>query len=468
MLTAGVVLVVVVLALRAVSTNQHVRGRLLWSAVAIAVYMAAVLAGAHLTLTAALHRLLDLTEPLLLAFGVINAAVALVINPWRGDRLPDRFPTIVQDTIVIAMFALVAIVVLQDRIFATTAVGAVAIGFALQDTLGNLFAGLAIQSEKPFRVGHWVHVAGQDGLVREITWRATKIRTKAGNLVIVPNSVLSRDTITNYSEPVLDTRIELEVGAGYETPPNEVKTVILAAIKDEPLVSSSHAPEVLLVAFADSGITYRIRAWTSDFSADEILRDRIRSAVYYAFRRHRITIPYPIRVVINGDSQPVQTENAAHALSRVTIFDALSDADRASLAAAATRNLYAAGERVVRQGEAGSSMFVVVSGEAVVVLEPGGEVARIAPGGFFGEMSLLTGDPRRATVKTAADSTLMEITAATFREFVLANPAAVDKIGAAVAARTAELQRHTVDAPRTAPEPPQTLVARMRKFLHLT
>ena len=82
------------------------------------------------------------------------------------------------------------------------------LGLALQDTLGNLFAGLAIQIEKPFRVGHWVTIGGKDGLVSEITWRATKIRTKAGNFVIVPNSALARDTITNYSEPTLETRID--------------------------------------------------------------------------------------------------------------------------------------------------------------------------------------------------------------------------------------------------------------------
>ena len=143
---------------------------------------------------------------------------------WRSIRggpigLPDRFPTIVQDFIVIGLFAVAMTVILQDRIVATTAVGAVVIGFALQDTLGNLFAGLAIQIEKPFRVGHWVNVAGKDGMVSEITWRATKIRTKAGNFVIVPNSALARDTITNYSEPVPETLIDLDIGASYDTPP---------------------------------------------------------------------------------------------------------------------------------------------------------------------------------------------------------------------------------------------------------
>ena len=141
-----------------------------------------------------------------------------------------------QDALVIALFAVTATLYLQERILAATAVGAVIFGLALQDTLGNLFAGLAIQIEKPFRVGHWVTIGGKDGLVSEVTWRATKIRTKAGNFVIVPNSTLARDTITNYSEPTLDTRIEIEVGASYDTPPNDVKAAIHDALRDEPII----------------------------------------------------------------------------------------------------------------------------------------------------------------------------------------------------------------------------------------
>ena len=170
-----------------------------------------------------------------------NATVALVINPWRQDRIPDRFPNIVQDAIVIGLFAVAATIFLPEKIAATTAVGAVVIGFALQDTLGNLFSGLAIQVEKPFHVGQWVTIGGKDGKVAEITWRATKIRTKTGNFVVVPNSVLSRDTITNYSEPNDETRIEIEVGASYDTPPNDVKTVIRAALLGEPMLVASRA-----------------------------------------------------------------------------------------------------------------------------------------------------------------------------------------------------------------------------------
>jgi small-conductance mechanosensitive channel/CRP-like cAMP-binding protein len=470
-MTLGLVLLALALAARGASRNHHVRGRLLASSVVFAAYglLAAVLRSPAVSVE--LQRQLQTIQPLLLAFGAINACVALVVNPWRVDRLPDRFPKIVQDAFVIVLFAIAATFVLQERVFTTTAVGAVVIGFALQDTLGNLFAGLAIQIEKPFRVGHWVSLAGQDGLVQEITWRATKVRTKAGNFVIVPNSVLSRDTITNYSAPTVDTRVQVDVGASYGTPPNEVKAVILDAIRDEPLLSPTRQPEVFIVDFAASAVAYQIWAWTNDFATSDRLADQIRSAVYYAFRRKGIEIPYPIQVEISRPDAPLplhQPEVAERALASVEIFSSLDDAARGELARAARSSLYAAGEVVVRQGSPGSSMFVIVRGEAVVTLETGREVARLGAGGFFGEMSLLTGASRTATVRASIDSELLEITAEAFRQVVLANPAAIERIGAAVAARAAELDQHRALA-GAGPgiEAPHTFLSRVRRFLRL-
>jgi small-conductance mechanosensitive channel/CRP-like cAMP-binding protein len=468
----GFVLAIAAVIAHGASTNRHVRSRLRGSIFAFAVYAILAATLRYSVVGGELDTTFRLLGPLLLTFGILNAVVALAINPWRIDRLPDRFPTIVQDTIVIALFAVAATVILKDRVFTTTAVGAVVIGFALQDTLGNLFAGLAIQIEKPFRVGHWVHIGGKDGMVSEITWRATKLRTKAGNFLIVPNSTLSRDTIMNYSEPSNETLIEVDVGASYDVPPNHVKATIREAIKDEPLIARSREPEILLVDFAASAIVYRIRVWTTDFAVDEQLRDRIRSAVYYAFRRGGIVIPYPIQVEIQQDvaaSAPSDSAASEEALRQVSIFSSLSDAERAQLARGTKRGLFAAGEIVVKQGEPGSSMFVVARGVAAVTLEPGNqEVARIHPGGFFGEMSLLTGEPRTATVRTTVDSELDEITVEAFRRFVLANPSAVDQVGEAVAVRRAELDQHaTAGVSVVAAEPPQRFLDRVRRFLRL-
>ena len=460
------------LALRGASPNRYIRSKLLISCWLFAAYAVTAASFRVRAASADIVRQIGIVYPLLLAFGVVNVFVALLINPWRVDRIPDQFPRIVQDAIIIALFALAATLLLRERILATTAVGAVILGFALQETLSNLFAGLAIQIEKPFRVGHWVTIGGQNGLVSEITWRATKIRTKAGNFVIVPNSVLARDTITNYSEPTLETRVEVEVGAGYETPPNEVKAAIRDAIRDESLIVAGREPEVLLADFGASAIVYRVRVWTTDFAADERIRDRIRSQIYYAFRRLGISIPYPIQVQIEQEPVGAGTgERSARTLDAVEIFASLSDQQRAALVEASRLALYAAGEVVVRQGDAGSSMFVMSSGEAIVTLaETEGEVARVKSGGFFGEMSLLTGDPRTATVTAATDCELLEIRADAFRRVVLPDPALVERITSAVAVRRAELESHR--ATRTSrpavAETPHTFLARVRQFLRLS
>jgi small-conductance mechanosensitive channel/CRP-like cAMP-binding protein len=465
---SGLALLAAALLLRTGSSNRHVRGRLLASALAFAADVLLVAAESSGRLPATTHGQAQIVEPLLLAFGVINGLVAIAINPWRTDRLPDRFPTIVQDFIVIALFAVSATAVLEERIFAATAVSAVVLGLALQDTLGNFFAGLAIQIEKPFRVGDWVNIRGADGMVAEITWRATKLRTKGGNFVIVPNSVLSKEQIVNYSEPTLQSRQEVDIGLGYDVPPNEVKATILAALRDEPLISTVRPPEVLIWNFAESSITYRIRVWVDDYAADDRLKDRIRSAVFYALRRANIAVALPTRKVVMT-AAPVATsdvEATEQALRRVSIFVSLDEQQRRDIASVARRGLYAAGEAIVRQGEAGTSMFVLLSGEAIVLIEPGDqELARIPAGEFFGEMSLLTGAPRTATVRATMDSELLEITADEFKHFVLANPAAVEQLGAAVAIRQTELDHLKAQSAGTAAsEPPQRLIDRIRKF----
>ncbi len=115
----------------------------------------------------------------------------------------EGFPAIVQDAIVLGILALVGTFVFKEQLLTTSAIGAVVVGFALQDTLGNAIAGLAIQSERPFHVSHWIRVGEFEGRVAEITWRATKLRTRTGNFVVVPNNIIARDAIVNYSEPAV-------------------------------------------------------------------------------------------------------------------------------------------------------------------------------------------------------------------------------------------------------------------------
>ena len=132
---------------------------------------------------------------LALVLAIVNAAVVLLVNPWKDNRPSERYPAIVQDFAVLTIFIVISTLLLREQLLTTSAVGAVVVGFALQDTLGNLFAGLAIQIEKPFRVGHWILVSGREGQVLEITWRAPKLRTKDGEFLVVPNSIVSTEPV---------------------------------------------------------------------------------------------------------------------------------------------------------------------------------------------------------------------------------------------------------------------------------
>jgi small-conductance mechanosensitive channel/CRP-like cAMP-binding protein len=469
----GFALLVASLALLGATINRHIRGRLLLSAGMFATFVVVAIALHYAALADDTRRLLHDINPLLMAFAVINLVVALAINPWRIDRLPERFPAIVQDTLLILLFGLAATLILRDRILATTAVGAVVLGFALQDTLGNLFAGLAIQMDRPFRVGDWVTIGSLEGSITGITWRSTKLTTKAGNFVIVPNSMMAKDPITNYSVPTRHMRIQVDVGASYDVPPNVVKGVISEALKNASELSNIRPAEVRIADFGASSIVYRVWFWVDDFDPDGRAQDQVRSYIYYAFRRHNITIPNPVQIEMSRDEGGMAATPAPAdpgLLERVPMFAALSDRERAHLFSVARPVTFAKGEAVVRQGQPGHSMFVMRRGDASVTLAgTQGEVARLGAGDVLGEMSLLTGEARSATVTALTDCDLLEIDDEGFRSVVMANPSVLEHVASVTSSRRQELDRHreTHTAAPSLSEARHTLLNRIRQFLRL-
>jgi len=470
---AAAALLVAVAALRVFTRNRLVRNRLRLTLVLLAATLGVEVVLRVASLTPDLHAALLPIGRLLFALSTIHLAVLVLVNPLRVDRIPERFPTIVQDAIIIGLFAIVSTFVLDEKFLTTSAVGAVVVGFALQDTLGNFFAGLAIQVEKPFRVGHWISIGGNEGQVEEVTWRATKLRTKDGQFLIVPNSIISKDAILNYSEPMIPTRLEVEVGASYLTPPNEVRAAITRAMANAPLVLPDPAPEVIVKGFGGSAIDYGAKFWIGDYADDIAARDQVRTNIWYEFRRQNIEIPWPIQIQYTREEQPLRMahhiEAAAGQLSAIDLFATLSPEASRALAQAAGDHLFAAGEAIVRQGEQGDSMFVVLRGTVDVVLEPSGQqVASIPSGGFFGEMSMLTGDPRTATVRAATDVQVLEIAADHMRRLAKATPGLVEHISSVVEARRAGLAKAEATAAAAAAaqtHAPQSLLARIKSFL---
>ena len=413
-------------------------------------------------------------ERLVLTAAIINLVVLSLINPLRTDRVRERFPAIVQDAIVIGLLLVVATFAFKEQLLTTSAVGAVVVGFALQDTLGNAFAGLAIQSERPFNVGHWIRVGEFEGRVSEITWRATRLRTKSGNFIIVPNNIVAKEAITNYSEPAVPTRLELEVGVSYSASPGVVKQAIQEAMAQSRYVLTSPAPDALLVGFDASAMNYRARFWVDDYEVDERARDDVRVKIYYAFGRHDIEIPYPIQVEYSRE-WPTPDAGAVEAARKrviegVDLFSKLSDQQRSEMARGTVSRTYGDGEAIVRQGQVGDSMYVVRSGSVAVVLEPDRrEVATIPAGGYFGEMSLLTGEPRSATVVARGEVVVLEVSAELFRRLGVHSPNAIEQVGLSAIIRRVELDRaRSAERDSTVTETPATFLARMKRFLRMT
>jgi len=179
-LVFGVAALAAALIIFGLTVNSLVRRKLKLSLFLLGVYVVLhIVLAFRLSPDDAVDEQLISIERLAFAAGLINLVVIAFLNPLRDDRVPDRYPAILQDFIVIGLLLLVATFVFHDKLLTTSAVSAVVIGFALQDTLGNAFAGLAIQSERPFHVGHWIRVGDFEGRVAEVTWRATKLRTKS-------------------------------------------------------------------------------------------------------------------------------------------------------------------------------------------------------------------------------------------------------------------------------------------------
>lgn len=414
-------------------------------------------------------------EQLLLTLGLIHGVMTLLFHPWFSPQPSERAPGIVQGALVISVFLVVVTLVFPDQLFAASAVGAVVVGFALQDTLGNFFAGLALQIDRPFRPGHWIEVGPFQGRVTDITWRATRIRTKTGNLVIVPNNIIGKEAITNYSEPQAPTRLFVEVGTAYDVAPNIVRDACMAALAGCSRVLAVPAPDVILTDFGASALIFRVRFWVreiDEFEYDDRACDQVRNAIYYEFRRRNIEIPWPIQIEYSRDEVPkdpvVEQAKYARQIAAVPIFSTLGAEVHAALAAAAVERLFGRDEVVVREGDQGASMFLVCDGAvAITVGSDKREVAVTRAGGYFGEMSLLTGDQRSATVTARGDCTLLEIAADAFGAHVRSNPSVLEALAEAATVRRGEMEAIKSAPGATPASAKASLLARMKTFFKL-
>ena len=397
------------------------------------------------------HLGVNIINGLVFIFGVFLLVRVLEdVFIGRRVRTDDKFefPVIIRDVVRLVLLVLVVLFALKaflgfepTALIATSTVAAAVIGFAMQEVLGNIIAGVALQIGKPFDVGHWVELAGQKGVVVEVNWRSTTIKTFENNYITIPNSTIAKSEIFNFSVPTKLIQRTLKIGVNYHTPPNKVKEVLLRAAREGEGVRAKPGPSCRLIDYGDFAITYRLRFWISDYKDYREIEDNVMTNVWYNFKREGIQIPFPIRTVEMtkvdraAEAEKETAERRATALAvfeGVDIFSPLNKKELESLAAAAEIRVYGAGETILRQGDPGEELFVVESGRLKMTIQDGGRVIFSkdrGPGYLFGEMALLTGEPRTATIKALVDTETIVIGKKAFEEIVKRDPTVIDKLG---------------------------------------
>ncbi len=268
--------------------------------------------GAGPTSTPALRWLLAVS---MVAVGVVAVqavrffALDILFLRSQGHRAPALLHVVVAIVLYFLLGLLIASRVFEQPLtgaIATSAVASVVLGLALQETLGNFFAGIALQIEQPFRFGDVVRVGELSGRVEAFNWRATTILTVHDSHVVIPNSLMAREAVEVFGRKEVNRRL-LAVPAPYAVPPQRMVEVVRNALVGVPGVSERPAPQVRLAAFDDSSISYEVVYWVEDYLRGSAIDALIRERVWYAFARNGIAIPFPHEIQVPYEPPPPPT-----------------------------------------------------------------------------------------------------------------------------------------------------------------
>jgi len=334
-------------------------------------------------------------------------------------------------------------------LIATGTVVTAVIGLALQETLGNLAAGVAIQVDKPIAPGEWIHIDKSDytGRVVSTNWRAVTIQTDDRALFVIPNGQFSKSPFMNHSRPGGGTRRSLYFTCPFDVPPTHVHEAILAACADAPDVLKDPKPSVLTWTWTERGITYWLRFFIGDFARRDGAQSDVATRVWFHLNRRKINAAINVErnyvYKIDERTQAVKSaeivQDRRAAIETVDFLRPLSDEAKDTLARRGHRKLFAPGETVIRAGDTGREFFIVRRG--VVAIEVGDhEVARLGAGDFFGELALLTGTARHADVKAREETEVFEVDEAMFKDVLHSEPSIAEDISRIVGQRQAELE----------------------------
>jgi small-conductance mechanosensitive channel len=385
------------------------------------------------------------------------------------------YPRLLMDLIRAVLFAASAMTILL-LVFEQPATGLITVssvliavvGFALRNVISDIFSGIALGIDHPYAIGDWIEtVQGSAGKVTEITWRTTRLVDRNGFLIVVPNGLVAGHRLINYGSDSTRYRAVMRMTLDPALPVTLVKRILLSGALDAGRRYDGLSPDVLLTECTDSAATYVVRFRVPDFGGEAACRDCVAACVLNAVHCAGLTVE---RGPFGWPRATVSHSSREALLNHVELFRAFDTAERTELAAKMRPRRLESGQTVVRQGDPGDFLYVLAEGILDVEVNRGERTPirdRIAPGEVFGEMSLLTGQPRSATVTTALESLVYEIHRSDLDPILKRRPEVAEGLAAVMAQYQARNSNYDRSPERAAPRIRDDLLARLRLLFGL-
>jgi small-conductance mechanosensitive channel len=389
-----------------------------------------------------------------------TAVVIALLDRYLWDLHFERnrqmvIPKLLREVVALVIFLIALLLVLSvgyhaepqlKGLLATSGAAAIVLAFATQNLLGGVIAGMSLQINRPYKVGDWLQVGERFAEVMEVNWRSTRLRTNDAIYLDIPNNEIIRQTIVNLHYPEQLHAVRIHVGIDYNAPPSRVKDALLRATLRAEGVEKVPDPKVFLKDFGESAITYEIKFFILSHEKFNNICDAVRTNVWYELRRQKISIPLPTRtleITRRPAVRPREEEfnKARNILEDEPLFTCLSGDELDHLIRHSRTVRFGRGEKIIEQDAEGESMFVLLHGAAAVSVTQNGSMIRVGSlrmGECFGEMSLLTGERRSATVRAEDDCEVIEISKPAMAAILRNSPDCLTKLSELLAARKME------------------------------
>lgn len=389
----------------------------------------------------------------------INAALSLInvllFEQAEADSWRARMPKLLVDLCrVISILVGGAIVLSQvwgaDLAGLATALGvtSIVLGLALQDPLGSILTGIMLLFERPFGIGDWLEVGEYEGQVVDMNWRAVRLLTIEQDLIVIPHQMLGKEVIRNNTEPNRIYFASVEVGFSYDAPPNTVKQVLVGTALSIREILPEPAPICLTLSYDDTAITYQVKFFVKNFPEVELIKDKLMTRIWYSAKRNSLSL-YHYNYERGAEDVANNIENPAKKMSQgFSAIPAFIPVTREpssleQLTRGTTIEHFGAGETVMQQGNRVFSMYIIISGNAVMtVWNDAGEeleITELSKGEFFGEMALFSREASLVSVKAAGDLEVMAIDSDTVNAMIERQPSLSREI-----AQLIEMRRHAI------------------------